>query len=120
MTDRIRIDGLRLLLHVGVPEAEREHAQPIRIDLDLGADLRAAGASDAVEDTVDYGAVADAVAAALVGPPVALLETVASRAADAVLADASVHDVVVRVTKLRPPVPHHVESTSVQIHRHRP
>jgi len=120
-SDTIEIHGLRVLAHVGVPEAERAHAQPLSIDLVLSVDLAAAGASDDVADTVDYGAVAMAVADAVTAAPAALLERVAALAADAVLdLDARTDAVAVTVTKVRPPIPRDVSATSVRIHRTRP
>lgn len=120
MTGAILIDGLRVLARVGVPEAERAQAQPLSLDLELFVDLDAAGRSDDVADTVDYGAVAVAVADAVTAEPVALLERVAAVAADTVLAlDARTQAVTVTVTKLRPPVPRDVEATSVRLHRER-
>ncbi len=116
----IEIRGLRVLANVGVPEAERLHAQPLSIDLVLTVDLDDAGRSDAVADTVDYGAVAVAVADVVTGAPAALLERVASLAADAVLAlDPRTEAVTVTITKLRPPIPRDVEATAVRLHRTR-
>jgi dihydroneopterin aldolase len=49
---------------VGVLPEERSRRQPLELDLVLTATLAPAGASDALADTVDYGAVTDAVVAA--------------------------------------------------------
>ena len=49
--------GLRLPASVGVLPEERERPQPLEVDLDVDVDLGAAGASDDLADTVDYGAV---------------------------------------------------------------
>lgn len=118
---QIAVQGLRVVAHVGVPEAERAVAQPLSIDLVLHVDLDAAARSDDVADTVDYGAVATAVAAAVTGERRALLERVAAVAADAAFAvDARTRAVTVIVTKLRPPIPLDVDATSVRLHRDRP
>ena len=116
----ILIRGLRVLAHVGVPEAERAQPQPLSIDLALFVDLGAAGRSDDVADTVDYGAVSVAVADAVATEPVALLERLAAVAADAVLdLDPRTTAVTVTVTKLRPPIPRDVEAAAVRLHRER-
>ena len=66
--DRIELRGLRVLgAHGALPE-ERQRAQPFEVDLDLELDLRPAGRSDRLADTVDYGAVTEAVAAVFAGP----------------------------------------------------
>lgn len=120
MTDRILVRGLRVLAHVGVPEAERAVAQPLRLDLALEFDLSDAATSDDVADTVDYGAVAIAVADAVTAGPIALLERVAGLAADAALAvDPRTRAVTVEVTKVRPPVPRDVAETAVVLTRRR-
>lgn len=116
----IEIRGLRVLCHVGVPEDERAQAQPIVIDLDLVVDLDQAAGTDQVADTVDYGEVCTAVAAAVTAAPHALLERLAGLAADAALAvDERTAAVSVTVTKIRPPVPVDVASTAVRLHRSR-
>jgi dihydroneopterin aldolase len=105
---------------VGVLPAERAADQPLEIDVDLVVDLAAAGASDALGDTVDYGAVCDAVAAAVRAGHVDLLERLASRIADTVLAvDPVIAAVELAVRKLRPPVPHDLATSGVRIVRER-
>lgn len=116
----IEIRGLRVLCHVGVPESERAVAQPVEIDLHLTVDVDRASRTDLVTDTVDYGAVADAVAAAVTDGEHALLERLAGLAADAALGvDTRTRAVAVTVRKLRPPVPLDVASTAVTLHRAR-
>lgn len=118
--DGILIRNLRVVAHVGVPAAERAVAQPLELDLDLAMDISAAAASDDVADTVDYGAVCLAVAAALTSVETALLERVAERAADAALAvDPRTTAVTVTVRKLRPPIPLDVDVTGVRFTRTR-
>ena len=120
MTDRIELRGLRVTARVGVLPHEKEADQPLELDLDLVVDLSAAGASDALADTVDYGAVCDAAVAAVRAGHVELLERLAARVADAVLAaDARIAQVELAVRKLRPPVPHHLASSGVRIVRSR-
>jgi dihydroneopterin aldolase len=83
--DRIELRGLRVLGIHGVLPEERERPQPFEVDLDLEVDLRRAGRSDDLVDTIDYGAVAGAVAAAVRGPHLDLLESLAERIAGAVV-----------------------------------
>lgn len=120
MTDRIEIRGLRVLCHVGVGADERAAAQPLELDIDLELPLTAAADSDDVADTVDYGEVSLAVAAAVQGVEHVLLERVAAVAADATLAvDGRSDAVTVAVRKLRPPIPLDVASTGVRLRRTR-
>jgi dihydroneopterin aldolase len=120
VTDRIELRGLRLLAKVGVLPEERERAQPIEIDLDIATPLSAAGASDDLADTVDYGAVCDRVALVATAGHVVLLEHLAEVIAQGVLAvDARVEEVTVSVRKLRPPVAHELATSGVVITRTR-
>jgi dihydroneopterin aldolase len=120
VTDRIELRGLRMVARVGVLPHEQAADQPLEVDLDLAVDLAAAGASDALTDTVDYGAVCDAVAAALRAGHVDLLERLAARVVDATFAvDSRITEVDLAVRKLRPPVPHDLATSGVRIVRER-
>ncbi len=103
-------------VHGALPE-EQTRAQPFEVDLDVHTDLRAAGQSDDLAQTVDYGTLAAAAAAIVTGESYALIERVAERIAEAVLASAGVASVTVTVRKLRPPVPVDLASAAVRITR---
>jgi dihydroneopterin aldolase len=119
--DVIELRGLRVLGTHGVLAEEQHRAQPFEVDVDLEVDLRRAGQSDDLADTIDYGAVTAAVAAVLAGPHAALLEHLAERIAAAALASGAPHATAVTVTvrKTRPPVPFELASAGVTIHRRR-
>ena len=117
MTDRIELRGLRATGIHGVLPEEQTRAQPFEIDLDISLDLRAAGASDALDDTVDYGSLGERAAAVVTGERFALLERLAARIAEVVLADGRVRAVAVTVRKLRPPVPVDLATAAVRIER---
>jgi len=115
--DRIELRGLRVLGTHGVLPEEQSRAQPFEVDLDLEADLRLPGRSDLLADTVDYGALAEQVAAVVGGERHALLERLAARIADTVLDDRRVTSVTVTLRKLRPPVPVDLASAGVRVVR---
>jgi dihydroneopterin aldolase/2-amino-4-hydroxy-6-hydroxymethyldihydropteridine diphosphokinase len=118
--DRIELRGLRALGTHGVLAEEHERPQPFEADLDLEVDLAVAGRSDDLADTVDYGAVAAAVAVTIEGPHAELLEHLAERVAAAVLAcSPRIGAVTVTLRKLRPPVPVLLDTAGVRIHRRR-
>lgn len=54
MPDRIEIKDLLVRGILGVNDWEREKAQDILVNITIDADLRAAGASDDLADTVNY------------------------------------------------------------------
>ena len=112
-TDRIELRGLRALGICGVLPEERERPQPFEVD------LAPAGRSDDLDDTVDYGTLAEAVVAVVQETRFQLLEALAAAVAECALADARVVAVTVRLRKLRPPVPVDLASSGVRIRRER-
>lgn len=115
--DEIALTGLTVFGHHGVFDFERRDGQEFTIDLRLGLSLRDAAASDDVTDTVHYGELADTVAAIVAGEPVNLIETLAQRIADAVLADTRVNTVTVTVHKPHAPIGQTFSDVAVSIHR---
>jgi FolB domain-containing protein len=117
--DRIELRRLVASGYCGVLPEEQQRPQPLEIDLDIHADLGPAGASDQVDDTVDYGAVCDLVERVVRTERFGLLERLAARLAEVVLGDPRVGSVTVAVRKLRPPVPHLLDTAGVRITRGR-
>lgn len=119
MSDRIELTGIRAVGVIGVLPEERERAQPFEVDLVVETDLAAAGRSDELADTIDYGDLTDRVVAVVTDQSPLLLERVAQRIADRCLEVDRVDAVEVCVRKLRPPVPHQMEHSAVRIRRTR-
>jgi len=117
VTDRLEVRGLRVVGTHGVLPEEQTRPQPFEVDLDVEADLRAAGRSDDLGDTLDYGSLVEMVAKVVSGERFQLLERLAERIAEVVLQDARATSVNVSVRKLRPPVPVDVATAGVRITR---
>ena len=122
--DRIELRGLRLSARCGVLPEERTRDQPLEIDINLAGDFSAAGASDALSDTIDYGAVCDVVEQVCASNQPQLLERLAEQIAAAILndvvtaaGDVPVDAVTVAVRKLRPPVRQQLATSGVRITR---
>jgi dihydroneopterin aldolase len=115
--DRIVIRGLRELAVVGVLPEEQVRPQPLEIDVELSVDLRPAGESDDLADTVDYGAVAEQIRRVVSGERHQLLERLAERLAMICRDDPRVTACVVEVRKLRPPIGAIADYTAVRIER---
>ncbi len=113
VTDRVVLTGLRAHGRHGVLPAERERGQDFVVDLTAWLDLGAASESDQLADTLDYGELARRAAEIVGGPPCDLIETVAGRIADDVMADERVHAVEVTIHKPAAPIP--VEFTDVAV-----
>ena len=104
--DRIELIGLEVFGRHGVFEHERRDGQTFFVDIVLTADLARAAATDDLADTLDYGALAERAVDIVAGPPCNLIETVAARIADDVMADDRVESVEVRIHKPSAPIPH--------------
>lgn len=103
-SDRIRLSGLRVRGHHGVLPAERRDGQDFVVDVALELDLRPAAASDDLAATVDYGALAERLAAVVAGEPVDLLEALAGRLAEVCLQSPLVRSAEVTVHKPQAPI----------------
>ncbi|MCL4540824.1 MAG: dihydroneopterin aldolase [Chloroflexi bacterium] len=105
MTDSIVLEGLTFFGRHGVRAAEQDLGQPFIVDLTLVRPLQAAGLSDDLTRTVDYGAVYATVKSIVEGPPCRLIETVAERIAGTLLEQYPVEAVRVCVSKPHAPIP---------------
>jgi dihydroneopterin aldolase len=98
--DRILLAGMVFHGRHGTLPAERELGQPFVVDVELRLDLRPAGLSDDLAQTVDYGEVHRLARKIVEGEPVNLTETVAEKIAAAILEDHAVVEAVrVKVAK---------------------
>lgn len=119
-TDRIRLSGLSARGYHGVLPHERTEGQIFSVDVsvDLGERGTAVAAvTDSLTDAADYSAIARAVVAIIEGEPVNLIETLAGRIGDAVLAFPRVAAVEVTVHKPQAPLDVAFDDVSVTIRR---
>ena len=98
-SDTIILTDLKIQTVVGIWEWERKIRQTVSIDLELGADIRRAAASDNIEDTLNYKQVAKRVQQFVADSAFQLVETMAEKIAEIVLAEFDVPWVQVRVNK---------------------
>lgn len=118
--DRIEIRGIRVTGVHGVLPEEGARAQPFALDIDAWLDATSAARSDALADTVDYGALVELAARVVAENRFALVESLADAVARAVLShDQRIVVAEVAVHKLRPPVPFDVGSVGVRVVRRR-
>ncbi|HEY8372348.1 MAG TPA: dihydroneopterin aldolase [Pseudonocardiaceae bacterium] len=119
MTDRITLTGLRVRGYHGVFEHERRDGQDFVVDVTVWLDLDRAAATDELADTLNYGELAERVAAIVGGEPHNLIETVAGKVADDVMTDRRVHAVEVTVHKPSAPIPLDFADVAVTVRRSR-
>jgi len=117
--DRLRLVGLRARGHHGVLASERRDGQEFVVDVELGLDTRPAAAKDDLSATVDYGALADELTAAVRSHPVHLVETLAQRLAEVCLTPSAVAWVEVTVHKPGAPIAQAFDDVTLTIHRSR-
>lgn len=115
--DRISLSGITAIGHHGVFEHEKRNGQPFIVDVVLHTDIRAAAASDNVADTAHYGILAERVKEVITSGPYNLIETLAERLADVVLAEFDVQAVDITVHKPKAPIEVPFGDVSIQIHR---
>jgi 7,8-dihydroneopterin aldolase/epimerase/oxygenase len=119
VSDRIELRGLVASGYCGALPEEQQRPQPLEVDIDLHLDLEAATQSDALDDTVDYGALCAIVERVIVTERFTLLERLAARVAEVSLADDRAASVSVTVRKLRPPVSQQLATAGVHLERSR-
>jgi D-erythro-7,8-dihydroneopterin triphosphate epimerase len=115
--DRIHIRDLALRCIIGIEPHERDKLQDVVINITLHADLRRAGRSDTIVDTVDYKAIKGKVVDRVEGSSYLLVERLAQEVADVCLAEPRVQRVEVTVDK--PGALRFARSVAVEICRER-
>ena len=83
--DIVFISDLRIDTLIGIYDWERRVRQTISLDLEMGADIRKAAATDAIEDTLNYKAVAKRLIDVVGTSEYQLVETLAEEIAAIVL-----------------------------------
>lgn len=116
--DMIHIRDLCARCIVGINPDERVNKQDVVVNITLYADLRKAGQTDDIADTVDYKAVKQKVLALIEGSAFLLVERLAETIAEACLAQAGVE--LVRVLVEKPAALRFARTVGVEIFREGP
>lgn len=117
--DEITLTGLRASAFHGVLEHERRTGQVFIIDVTVYLSLGAAAETDDLDQTIHYGELAEEIVAAVESDPVDLIETVAERVSQVVLAHQLATLVKVTVHKPSAPIAVAFDDVSVTITRTR-
>jgi dihydroneopterin aldolase len=97
--DIIFVEDLRIETVIGIFEWERRIKQTVAIDLEMATDIRPAAASDAIEDTLNYKAVAKRLIEFVGDSEFFLIETLAERVAQILIEEFGLAWVRVRLSK---------------------
>ena len=85
--DAVFINDLRIETIIGIYDWERKVKQTISLDLEMGTDIRKSAETDAIEDTLNYKAVAKRLIAFVGDSEYQLVETLAEKIAEIVLSE---------------------------------
>ena len=103
--DEIWLRGLTFFGRHGVNPEETSLGQRFGVDVTFWLDLSMAVSSDNIEDTVSYAAIFKLIRSEVEGTPSKLLEHLAGRIVERILAhDPHIQKVSVSVSKLNPPL----------------
>ena len=97
--DMIFLGDLRVETLIGIWDWERKIRQTVSIDLEMGADIRRAAATDSIDDTLNYKAVAKRIRQFVAESEFQLVETLAEGVAGIILDEFDVSWVKVRINK---------------------
>ena len=97
--DRIFLSEMKIETTVGIWEWEKRIKQQVIIDIEMSADIKKAAASDQIEDTLNYKAVAKSVRKLVEESSFQLVETMAEKISELVIGEHNVSWVRVKVNK---------------------
>ena len=98
--DIIFLQALEVETIIGIFDWERKIKQKVVFDIEMGADIKAAAATDHIDDTLDYKAVAKRIIQFVEDSQFQLVETLAEKVAGIVLDEFNVPWVKVTLNKV--------------------
>ncbi len=116
-TVEVELRGLSIYTHHGVSDAEQEIGQRLEIDVSFDVPDCDAVLTDRVEDTIDYGDVADIVALAATERSYRTLERLAHVIGERLMERYGCRSVRVRAAKPEPPLPLAIDEVAVEVVR---
>lgn len=117
--DKIYFNGMSFYGFHGVFAAEAELGQRFYVDLELSLDLSKAGASDDLNDTINYAEIFTCVQQIVEGERFKLVEALTANIAEKLLRQFPLQEARVKVTKPNPPINGHYDSVAIEMTRKR-
>jgi dihydroneopterin aldolase len=102
MADLILLEGIQVPAALGVTAAERRMRRPVLLDIAVARDLRAAGRSDRIRQTIHYKRIYEVVEDVAANQEHKLVEALGERIAQAILSKFDAEAVTVTVRKPKP------------------
>tara|TARA_B100000963_G_scaffold218906_1_gene190879 strand:- start:2589 stop:2960 length:372 start_codon:yes stop_codon:yes gene_type:complete len=97
--DKIFLSEIKIETTVGIWEWEKRIKQTVIIDIEMSADIKKAAATDDINDTLNYKAVAKSVRKLVEESQFQLVETMAEKISELILTEHDVDWVKVKVNK---------------------
>lgn len=116
-SDRIHVSNIRAYGYTGALPEETVLGQWFSVDLTLWVDLRAAGASDDLGETLDYREAIAIVQTTIQTQPYALIERLATVISDRLLTLPRITQVRIQLTKEAAPIPNFSGKIAIDITR---
>jgi dihydroneopterin aldolase len=118
--DKIKLNRIELWGSIGVLEEEKTGAQRYWISIEIEADLKPAGLSDQLEDTIDYSSVFDLCASLMQGSECDLIEAFAEELSCRMFQQFAIaQSVMIEILKPDAPMSGSFESVGIEIVRTR-
>ena len=111
----VEVQGLSIYTHHGVSDAEQEIGQRLEFDVTFDVPHCDAVLTDRVEDTIDYGDVADIVTLAATERSYRTLERLGHVVGERIMERYGCERVRVRAAKPEPPLPLAIEEVAVEV-----
>lgn len=116
-SDTIRLKNMTFYAHHGFYEAERELGQKFEVDIEVKCDLQPASLQDNLKNTIDYRSIYRIAKDTFENYKFKLIETVAEKIADKILALPGILNVLIRVRKPHVPLNGLLDYVEIEIFR---
>jgi|TARA_R110000751_G_scaffold34326_3_gene85114 dihydroneopterin aldolase len=113
--DKVYIEGLTFQTTIGFYAWEKEIKQTLVIDLAMGWNTAEAAKNDELSKTLDYAAISEAIVEFANANPVDLIETLAERIAEFLIANYQIP--WLRLKLMKPNAVHNATTVGVEIER---
>ncbi len=115
--DKIYLKNMMFYGFHGVHQYEKEYGQRLYIDAELGVDLKQAGKTDILTETIDYTVIYNRIKEIVENNKFNLLEALSEHIAETILGCEGVNTITVRIRKPAVPIPGQIDYVQVQITR---
>ncbi len=115
--DTIRLKNMTFYAHHGFYEAERELGQKFEVDIEVKCDLQPVAMQDKLKNTIDYRSIYKIAKDTFENYKFKLIETVAEKIANKILALPGILNVLIRVRKPHVPLNGLLDYVEIEIFR---